>query len=611
MLRRRFLLSFLPLPLLFLGVGMYGVFALFNLDYCVKDIVERHLDAVIAAERMQEATGQMGESMARFIQDNDPRSRSAFEQGAAGFDAALTGALQRRSTPGEERLSVQLRKAFEVMRSSGLALSSVPPAQRVHLVTAFNEVKARVRVLTEQMRSTNSEAIRSSVADAANIRTTSTIVLCSMMLVATLLWLLVSLRLSRSILQPVRALIGSIQAAGENQSSPAVTSTSTDEMGILVEEFNKMAARLEIYRNSTAARMVQAQRVLHATLAAMPDPVYVVRKDLQVELRNAAAKRWCLDDEDGLPGPLRDRAAEVLLQGKDYLPRRFQEALVQQIDREPRYFLPKIFVMRDESAGVLGAAIVLEDVTQFRLLDELKSNFVSTVSHEIKTPLTSIRMAVHLLQEGSVGELQPRQSELLKTAREDIERLLRLLNNLLDLAHFEHGSPGMSWETVCVSELVLEAVKEVRTLSDSRSLRLRVECAGDLPDLYIDRARISHVLRNLLTNAIKHSPEGAEILCSAGRAENGGVRFLVKDRGAGIPKTYHERIFERFFRVPGQSAQGSGLGLSIAREIILAHTGSIGCESEPGRETCFFFCLPSAEQHQQRLQPDLGMALPT
>lgn len=603
MLKRRFLLAFLPLPLLMLGVGLYAVHVLYNLERCIKDLGGRNLERVIAADRMQEAALQMDQSMVRLLQETDPVTLERFKQGASTFEQSLSVALRDASDPSESRVTQQLEQAFQSMQAIGHTLSSVPQSQRAQIRPAFDQLKAKVHMLTKQLRSMSSDGIQSNVAEADNIRRSSTVVLSCMMLVATLLWLLVSVRLAQSILHPVRALIGSIKARGENQTSPEVTRTAPDEMGLLVREFNKMSTRLDAYRNSTAARVVRAQRILHATLAAMPDPVYVVDGDLRVELKNAAAERVYGDCGEELPVPLKERAAQVLSEGRDYLPRLFQESLLQQVENERRYFLPKIFIMRDEENSLLGAAIVLEDVTQFRLLDDLKSNFVSTVSHEIKTPLTSIRMAVHLLEEGSVGELQPRQAELLKTAKEDISRLLRLLNNLLDLAHFEHGNPRMHWEEVCVCHLVEESVEEVKTLVNGRGLTLKVDCKNGLPPLYIDRARISHVLRNLLTNAIKHSPEGDVILFSVSEAENGGVQFTVKDKGAGIPKKYHERIFERFFRVPGEKTHGSGLGLSIAREIILAHTGTIGCESEPDQETRFFFSLPTSTEQRERLRP--------
>lgn len=552
MLRRRFLLSFLPLPLLFLSVGLYAVLVLADLGPSMQRIVDLNLNSLTAAHNMREGAQQMYRGTMLSLQGADQDAIATFRAGVTNFEQNLEAQYGQIFAPGESNVTWQLQQAFQEMRSSGQAILDAPGQRSPE--TAFFLSGAKVKMLTEELHRMNYEAMRSGVGEIEDARRLSTLLLVLMMVIAILLWLVV-------------------------------------------------CARVEAYRNSTAAAMLRAQTFLHSILAAMPDPVYVVTRELQVELKNAAAER--VDEQGGmqgaLPPQLVERTKQVLEKGQDYLPQRFQEAIVRELDHEPRYFLPKILVMRDDRKTLLGAAIVLEDVTQFRLLDELKSNFVSTVSHEIKTPLTSIRMAVHLLQEGMGGPLQPSQAALLKTAREDIERLLRLLNNLLDLAHFEHGRPQMNWEETSVCSLVDEAVNEVKTLAHARHLTLKVDCPDGLPDLYVDRARIHHVLRNLLTNAVKHSPEGDEILLSVALTENGGIEFTVRDRGPGIPEEYQDRIFERFFRVPGQKTAGTGLGLSIAREIILAHTGTIGCQSDPGRETTFRFCLPTATEHQRRL----------
>jgi signal transduction histidine kinase len=331
-------------------------------------------------------------------------------------------------------------------------------------------------------------------------------------------------------------------------------------------------------------------------LAALESPVYVVTPDLQIEPINAAAERVERNSngDDLLSAQLIKRARQALDGVADGPPERPHDLLVCHLNNEPRFFLPKALDLRNERGRTIGVAIVMEDVTQFRLMDELKSNFFSTVSHEIKTPLTSVRMAVHMLQADMLGPLLPPQAALITTAREDIERLLRLLNNLLDLARFDQGATQMDLETTRVRDFVREAVEEVRTLVAAQKLTVQVECPDGLPDLRIDRARINHVLRNLLTNAIKHSPEGGEIRLTVSMAESGSVQFAVRDLGPGIPAEHIGRIFDRFYRVPGQKIHGSGLGLSIAREIILGHHGTITCASEPGRQTTFYFTLPAA-----------------
>jgi len=603
MLRQRFLVALLPLPLLFLGVGVYALFLLSNLSCSIDAIIDRPLNSIVAAEEMKKAGMQMQAAVALALQADDDRATAAFPRGATNFENSLRLESENLSVPGDESITRQLEKTFRDLRSAWQALLAATPPNRdlpANHFLALNESAGR---MADELRAMNDDAIRWRKAEAQYACQSSRRLLIVAMVAAGVIWTLVSARLARIVLRPVRALTRSLQKIGADQAVSPVSVLSADELGTLVEEFNEMSVRMEAYRDSTKASVVRAQQILQATLAAFPDPIYVLSPELRIELQNAAADRLAqaLNTPNALPEPLVERAQQVVAKRRDYLPTHFQDALMLRLDNEERYFLPKIVAMSAATEKPLGVAVVLEDVTQFRLMDELKTNLISTVSHEIKTPLTSIRMSIHLLQDHSVGPLEPKQAALLKAAREDVERLLRLLNHLLEMARFEHGSPQMHWEKVSARELIDDAVAEVITLSAARRLALKVNCPEGLPALYIDRARVSHVLRNLLTNAINHSPEGAQILLAVNLADNAGVHFAIRDQGAGIPEEHQPRIFEKFYRVPGQKIQGSGLGLSIARDIILAHFGTIGCHSEPGRQTTFFFTLPNATEQQQRL----------
>jgi signal transduction histidine kinase len=240
-------------------------------------------------------------------------------------------------------------------------------------------------------------------------------------------------------------------------------------------------------------------------------------------------------------------------------------------------------------------AVVLYDVTRFRLMDSAKTNLVATVSHELNTPLTSLLMALHLLLEESVGHLTTQQRELLEAARNDTERLLRLLNDLLDLARLEEGNEGLHKEKVAPAELIRTVIKESADKVLSRGLKMNCAIEPGLPKVAVDRQRISHVFNNLMANAIKYSPPAGEIFLSVARAEDRGVEFSITDQGPGIPEEFQVRIFDRFFRAPGQTKTGAGLGLSIAREITVAHGGRIGVRSTPGHGSTFCVALKAAE----------------
>src|SRR5262249_29192403 len=228
----------------------------------------------------------------------------------------------------------------------------------------------------------------------------------------------------------------------------------------------------------------------------------------------------------------------------------------------------------------------------FRLLDELKTDLLATVSHELKTPLTSIRLAVHLLLEEVVGPLSPKQTELLVDARDNAERLLARVNSLLDLARLEQKLENINLRPASPSDLLQAAADVIRPRADDKHVELVVQTPPDLPPVAADAQRLSHALNNLLDNALTYTDRGGKITLSAA-ASRDTVTLRVADTGQGIPAEHLPHVFEKFFRVPGQSkGTGTGLGLAIVREIVNAHGGDIHCDSRPREGTSFSLSLP-------------------
>jgi signal transduction histidine kinase len=248
--------------------------------------------------------------------------------------------------------------------------------------------------------------------------------------------------------------------------------------------------------------------------------------------------------------------------------------------------------MRNEAGVPIGVVVALQDVTRFRVADDVKTNLIATVSHELKTPLTSMQMAVYLLLEEKIGPLNPKQTELLLAARNNSDRLFEMIEDLLDLARFEGGAALIEKAPVSAEKLVEETAGRERELVTSRGLELQVKTEPLLPRVAVSRSRIDQVFANFISNAVKYSPKGGVITLSARREGAQLVRFAVRDEGPGVPKDSRRRIFDKFYRISESHDDGVGLGLSIAREIVLAHGGSIGVESDEGKGSEFFFTLP-------------------
>jgi len=243
---------------------------------------------------------------------------------------------------------------------------------------------------------------------------------------------------------------------------------------------------------------------------------------------------------------------------------------------------------------ISGTAVIFNDVTSLHEQQELKRSAVTTVSHQLRNPMTSIRMSVHLLLEETLGPLNAKQTELLLAARDESERLTSVVEELLDLNKMETGKTLLDLEPVSPHELVRDVLEPFRVDAHDRGIALDYTVADDLPLVQGDAKRLQHVFSNLVSNALRFTQAGGGVIVRADAAGD-MVRFTVTDTGAGIPLEHQSRLFEPFFRVPGQpKGSGIGLGLAIVREIIAAHGGTVGVTSEPGNGATFWFALPQA-----------------
>ena len=244
-----------------------------------------------------------------------------------------------------------------------------------------------------------------------------------------------------------------------------------------------------------------------------------------------------------------------------------------------------------------GVACVLAtfcDITSFKELEKMKTDFVAVVSHELRTPLTSVMMGVDMLKDGHLGEISPKGKEILEAVAGDCSRLLRLINNLLDLSRMEEGIITMEKDAVEVEELVEYSIDALRFQAKKRGVNLYSSPSHGLPPIAADFNKASFVITNLIGNALRYTNQGGEVVLDAER-KGARVFIRVKDTGIGISPAYHEKIFDKFQQVPGgkkRKTGGAGLGLSISREIMDAHGGTIWVESEPGEGSTFTCAFP-------------------
>ncbi len=600
MLRTRIFLRLIPFIIILIAVGAFALFLFSRLASTVGQTITENYQSDSAAVEMILAVERMDAALDRSRKEEKSSTQLMFDTNRRIFEEKLQTQLTN-AVASQLTVALQLQTNFAALRRVGMQMFETN-VSRADQDKKYNESIAVTDALKRSLNSMR-ETIRTNIFATGATFQRNNRTITSLMIVGLFVALLISayasFKLGKAILQPIQTLTKAAREIGEGKLDLTVPVLSQDELGDLATTFNKMAAQLSEYRQGINEQIVRLHHTMEAALASFSDPVFILDTSGRIELKNRAAQELSaqLALDAALPSKLTDAAMGVIRGQRDFVPDSFNEVLALRLNEREKSFLPRIHLMRDPGGKPVGAAVVLHDVTRFRLLDDAKTNLVATVSHELKTPLTSVRMVLHMLLEKSLGPLTGRQNELIQTARRDSERLLRILDALLDIARLETGAASLTREPVQPADLVKTIAEEARRNAVPQGFKITTEVQGGLPDVAVDRQQIGHVFHNFISNALKHSPPGASIAITAvADDDNTGVQFTVRDEGTGVAEEYQGRIFDRFYRVPGQAKTGVGLGLSIAREIVVAHGGRVGVRSQLGKGSEFYFVLEAVNE---------------
>jgi signal transduction histidine kinase len=620
-LRQRIFLTLLPLVILLIVLGSSGIALLQRLGGRIDVILRENYDSVLYMERLHEALERIDSAFQFALAGKPDMAREQYDREWPKYDKFLREEQGNITLPGEAELVERLTRLSVEYRRQGDAFWQLTDAaeqsqayfgDKSHGEGLYGLFKA-IKTTSTDILKLNQANMEEASADAKSTAASSVWWLGGGLAVAAAIAGLLAWRTVRDVLRPIRAVTQAARGIAAGELDQIVPQLAGGELGELSQAFNAMAGRLRDYRHSALNRLLRARQASQAAIDSFPDPVLVLDTTGAVEMANPAARRLLgiiprHDGEAPKPGDLtrpsevlgvwhppealRQPLADALAGRHHYLPEGFEHALLLGGGGTQRTFLPRIVTIRDHHGDLLGAAVVLQDVTRLRLLDEVKSNLVATVSHELKTPLTGVRLAIHMLLEEAAGPLNPKQTELLLDGRENSERLLEMVDNLLSLARFEQGSRQLELRPESPQALIEAAEDALRPRAQDKGVTLHVKVPPGLPEVPVDAARFGIALGNLLDNALTYTDRGGSITLSAA-AGPGTVTLAVADTGIGIPPEHLPHVFEKFFRVPGQSrAGGTGLGLAIVHEVVTAHGGTIHCESERGRGTVFRITLP-------------------
>jgi signal transduction histidine kinase len=597
-IRQKVLLGFAGLLIIILVIGVQSILTLTGLGESIDVILRENYRSVIACQQMKEGLERIDSGLLFTLLGDRAQGEDLILKNQKAFEEALQTELNNITVPGEGEAAEKLRSLYATYRAAlPQALAPDRPLALRHdayfssLFPLFGQIKAAADEILQMNQRNMIEANDRARLSAAQARSGMYLLLALCTLVALAFMHLTG----RWILRPVKRLTLSADEIRRGNLDLVVASDSRDEIGLLAESFNAMAASLRELRRTDQARLLRIQRATQEAFDRLPDAVAVVDLDGRVEVSTESAKT-VFGLRPGspifdLPHGLADYFKEALAEGRPAPAKSLAPMIQRFVGGEERFYRPEAVPILGAERQPTGAIFVLHDVTQLRLQDELKTSVIRAVSHQLKTPMTSIRMAIHVLLEEKIGGLTEKQAEVLMAAREDSDRLDEILSNLLDISRTGTGKASFEYQSFSPQSLVMDALEPFRSTIQEKGIALGIDLHGNLPDVWTDRTRTSRVFANLLSNALRHTPAGGRIFLAAKEEEN-AVRFVVSDTGEGIPAESLGRVFEPLFRVPGRdSAGGAGLGLSTAKEIVEDQGGTISVESREGKGTTFAFTL--------------------
>jgi two-component system, NtrC family, sensor histidine kinase KinB len=412
------------------------------------------------------------------------------------------------------------------------------------------------------------------------------------------------INLPNNIANPIKELTDSIKQIAAKNYNQRVNFQSHDEFGELAKSFNVMAEKLEEYNNSNLYKILFEKKRIETLINNMQDPVIGLDENKKVLFVNdEALKILALKTEDLIGKFVQDIAVTndlVRLLIQDIIVATPSTSLQKPIkiyaNNKESYFEKEIVNIAITPTGEqeqkhIGHVIVLKNITPFKELDFAKTNFIATVSHELKTPISSIKMSVQLLEHQQTGIINEEQKQLIESIKEDSNRLLKITGELLNLSQVETGNIQLNIQQSNPIEILQYAIDAVKNAAEQKQIELNVHNTDPLPLIKADTEKTAWVLINFLTNAIRYAPEQSIITVYI-KQNKDKVLFSVKDEGKGIDKRYRDKIFDRYFQIPGSNKTGTGLGLAISKEFIEAQGGQIGVETEVGMGSTFYFTMP-------------------
>lgn len=551
-------LGTLFLFLLLLLTGGVGIYYMSKLKADAKAILQDNYESLIYGHNMQQQLNSL---------------HAQFDSSVKRFEIELDKESRNITEPGEAEAVFSIRKYFDQLKSGDTSQQNIQSLQNgLQKILAVN-MKA-IELKNEKAQATANKALMYIVALGTLVFLVSFTFVVNFPLVVT---------------NPINSFSEAIQQIANKNYRYRIHIDNKDEFGKLADSFNEMAERLDYFETSNLNKLLFEKSRAEAVINSLKDASIGIDKDNKILFANYQALQLLGLKQEEIVGKStneisgRNDLFRFLIENDNSTPFKIV------MDNRENYFVKEtIEVAQGE---VNNKVMVLKNITSYKELDVAKTNFIATISHELKTPLSSSDFSLKLLEDKRTGILSAQQKELIETLKHDNQRMLKILSELLNMSQVEAGRIQLNIQMADPAQIISKALETVMVTAKEKGIYLKDLSEKDLPFIKADAEKTTWVLNNFLTNAIKYSAPESTIEISA-KQQNNMVIFSVNDHGPGIAKEFQGRIFERYFQVPGAKEKGTGLGLAISKEFIEAQKGRIWVESEIGMGSVFNVQLP-------------------
>ncbi|MGP8214916.1 MAG: ATP-binding protein [Bacteroidia bacterium] len=545
-------------------ISMVGLFAINRLADEAKNILKANYESIEYAENMEQA-----------LDANEAKVPGALDK----FEKNLKLQENNITEVGEQEATTAVRDQFERLKKADDSLSAI-------------KLEKDIRTGLYKISDLNTNAIVRKNTETQQTAEKLKIYLAILATLAFLISFTMLINFPGYIADPISKLTEGIKQIANKNYSQHIYIERGDEFGELADAFNIMAEKLDEYNNSNLAKIIFQKKRIDTIINNMKDPLIGLDENRKILFVNSSSTQILGIEAPELVGKY---APDVALKN-DLLRTLINTDTPPSVplkiyaDNRESYFTKEVLkIVSDEQP--IGEVIILKNITQFKELDLAKTNFIANVSHALKTPISSIKMSLKLLGDDRVGNTNPEQKDLINHIKEDSERLLNITSELLNMTQVETGNVQLNFRQSTAKEIIDYAVDTIKMQAEQKQVALEVICPENLPKVSVDTEKTVWVLVNLLSNALRYSPEKNKIIIAI-KEQDGMLEFSVRDFGIGIEDKYKDRLFQRYFQVPGSPRSGTGLGLAISKEFIEAQKGKIGMESKVGEGSRFYFELP-------------------